>query len=362
MTLRPLGPLTVAVLSLAILQARAADEPVATVQAVRTQQGPVSSLLRGYGVVGTTASLTQSISLPYLARVTRLRVSPGQVVHQHDPLLEISADPAAVLASAQARTAVNDARAEQARVKAQFDLRLATASQLAVAQKAVADAQQALDAQQATGARPGTQVITAPRDGTVLQISAAQGDQVAAGTALMLLSQPSGPGAQANFYFGIEPADAAQLHKGDALTVTAVASNLAVSAQGSVTSLGHSIDATSQLVTIGANVALQNASLMPGMHVSVEVRTQPKTLWQVPAAALLGQPDTYLFQVAQGHARRVAVKVLADDGQQLGVDGALDASQPVVTVGSAQLADGMAVQLETGAATSSTSATGAAAQ
>jgi hypothetical protein len=65
----------------------------------------------------------------------------------------------------------------------------------------------------------------------------------------------------------------------------------------------------------------------------------------VPRQAVLSDDNgSYLYQVAAGHARRVAVAKRAEAGNLVGVDGKLDPALPVVALGNYELEDGMAVR------------------
>jgi hypothetical protein len=67
--------------------------------------------------------------------------------------------------------------------------------------------------------------------------------------------------------------------------------------------------------------------------------------WSVPRQAVLSdEQGSYLFQVAGGHAHRVAVKVLGETAQTYGVDGRIDPALPVVVLGNYELRDGMPVR------------------
>src|SRR5260370_735439 len=133
----------------------------------------------------------------------------------------------AALAAAPARSAVTLAQGELARTQSLYDKALATQSQLAAARKAVQDAQQALAAQEATGIAAGRQTIAAPLDGVVLQVTAAQGDQVQPGAAVLQLTAGNGgKDARANVMLGVEPSDAAAIHSGDVVTLHGLSTTL----------------------------------------------------------------------------------------------------------------------------------------
>ncbi|MFI4969347.1 MAG: efflux transporter periplasmic adaptor subunit, partial [Lysobacterales bacterium] len=67
--------------------------------------------------------------------------------------------------------------------------------------------------------------------------------------------------------------------------------------------------------------------------------------WAVPRAAVLhDEKGEYLFQIDNGHAKRVAVTVRNPDGDTVGVQGPLDAQAKVIVLGAYELNDGDAVQ------------------
>lgn len=354
------GVACAALLYVGVHAARAADsgaddsaaQPVVAVQTVRVQRADIAQPVRAYGIVAASASNLTTVNLPYTARIVQMRVQAGQTVTRGAPLFVVQADPAAVLAATQARSAVTLAQGELARTQSLYDKGLATQSQLATARKADDDAQQALAAQNQTGVAGGNKVVTAPLDGVVLQVSAAQGDQVQPGAAILQLAGGSGKDARANVMLGVEPADAAAIHAGDSVTLHGLSTALAkTSAQGRVTLVGAAIDPQSQLVDVGANVPLGQTAFIPGTRVSADIATQTGMHWIVPRAAVLKDDQgAYVFQITpQNKARRVAVVTQVENGERYGVDGPLDAALGLVVSGNYELKDGMAVQTGKGA-------------
>jgi hypothetical protein len=67
--------------------------------------------------------------------------------------------------------------------------------------------------------------------------------------------------------------------------------------------------------------------------------------WVVPRSAVLrdAQGD-YLFQVRQGHARRVNVQTGLEQGGLIAVRGSFEVNAPVVSLGNYELQDGMVVR------------------
>ncbi|MBB5413287.1 RND family efflux transporter MFP subunit [Paraburkholderia sp. HC6.4b] len=348
------APLVCAILLYASVHPVRADDnaaseaqPSVAVQTVRVQRAAIAQPVRGFGIVAATASNLTTINLPYLSRIVQMRVQAGETVKRGTPLFVVQADPAAVLAATQARSALTLAQGELVRTRSLYDKGLATQSQLASASKAVDDAREALAAQNQTGITSGNKVVTAPFDGVVLQLSAAQGDQVQAGAAILQLASGASRDARANVTLGVEPTDAASIHPGDIVTLHGLSTALAqTSIEGRVVLVGAAIDPQSQLVNIGVTVPLAQTPFIPGTRVSGDIATRTGTHWIVPRAAVLqdGQ-HAYVFQITpQNKARRVAVSIAVENGERYGVDGPLDPMLGVVSSGNYELKDGMAVR------------------
>jgi RND family efflux transporter MFP subunit len=326
--------------------------PSVAVQVVPVSREPVSQLVVAYGVVGAAGATSVTVSLPYIARVTRVLVQPGQTVARGTPLFIVQADPAAVIAFSDAQSAVTLARGELARTEALYRDGLATQSQLATAQKALDDAQRTLAAQTAAGIAGGANTVAAPVAGVVSQIGAAPGDQVQAGTALAQLVGASALGTHAaNVSLGVEAADAATIRAGDRVVLHPLsAAQQTVQARGQIAMVGAAVDAQTQLVNVGASVPLAGTAFLPGTRVRADIDTQTGNWWAVPRAAVLQDGrGRYVFQVMPGNkAHRVPVTIKVEDGDRYGVDGALDASRALVVVGNYELQDGMAVRVTRG--------------
>jgi RND family efflux transporter MFP subunit len=330
----------------------AADQAVVSVQTVHVQRAVIAQPVRAYGIVAASASNLTTVNLPYLARIVQMRVQPGQSVTRGTPLFVVQADPAAVLAATQAKSAVTLAQGELARTQSLYDKGLATQSQLATARKAAEDAQQALAAQNQTGVAGGNKIVAAPIDGVVLQVSAAQGDQVQPGAAILQLAGGNGKDARANVMLGVEPSDIPAIHAGDTVTLHGLSTSLArAAADGHVVLVGASIDQQSQLVNVGANVPLGQSAFIPGTRVSADIATRSGTHWVVPRAAVLkDDKGAYVFQITQQNkARRVAVVTQVENGDRYGVDGPIDAAEGLVVSGNYELKDGMVVRAGGGA-------------
>ncbi|MFM0327605.1 efflux RND transporter periplasmic adaptor subunit [Caballeronia glebae] len=337
-------------MALACAAAYADDAPVTAVQTVMPTRGTIAQPVHAYGVVAASASSATTVDLPYVARIEQMRVQAGQAVKRGTPLFIVQADPTAVVAAAQAKSAARLAQDELARTQSLYDKSLATQSQLAAARKAALDAQQALDAQRQLGIGNGHVTVAAPRDGVVTQVSVAQGDQVQAGAPILQLSAGSrGGDARPNVTLGVEPADVATIHPGDPVTVSGLSTALqSARVIGRVAMVGASIDAQSQLVNVGASVLFGQSAFIPGTRVKAEIATQSGTHWIVPRSAVLNDVHgDYVFQTGNdSKAHRVNIKRVVENGDRYGVDGPINGAQPLVVVGSYELQDGAQVRID----------------
>lgn len=329
--------------------------PTVAVRTATPQYGMISQPVQAYGAIGTAPGATMAVNLPYTAKLVRFRIQAGQSVTRGTPLFEVQADPAAVLATRQAATALKLAQSDLSHAQALYDQSLATQSQLDAARKAALDAKAAFDAQQVLGVGGGRVTVTASTDGVVTQIAAAQGDQVQAGaTILQLTLHAASLQDVPNVALGVDPAAAGLIRVGDPIAVSGLSPALGNAAvQGRVAVVGAAIDPQSQLVDIGAVVPVAGTALLPGMHVKGEISTQSGRHWIIPRSAVLRDDQgAYVYQVGKdGHAHRIGVRENIENDDAYGVDGALDAAQPLVVSGNYELHDGDAVRVQAGVAT-----------
>lgn len=323
-------------------QASAApDTPSVLVQAAALVRKPMATQLTGYGAVVSDAGAVVDVSVPRAGRVARLDVMPGERVMRGAPLLQFTTDPAALAAYRQAETAVHAAQDEFARTQQLVDQQLATQSQLAAARKTLSDAEANLTAQQALGSGRNAQTITAPFDGVVQAVNVKAGALVAAGASLAQIARTGALKAT----IGIAPEDAGKVRTGMAVQLSPVFGGGEIA--GAVDAVQGVIDPSTRLV----NVVVQPEcgarcdGLLPGMQVKGVIELAQQTPWTVPRSAVLTDANgTYVFQIANGHAHRVDVKVIAQSTTETGISGDLDPRRKVVVLGNYELTDGMAVR------------------
>lgn len=294
-----------------------------------------------FGQLAADSRNALSLSLPQAGEITATDALAGQRVKRGDALLELATDPGTRSAYLQAQSAVKVARNDLARTTRLQSEKLATNAQLDAARKALADAQATLDAQAKLGGDQAVATLRAPADGVVTVLDVQRGQRVAAGAALLRFTPDAALAAQ----LGIDPGAVSDVHVGMPVTLQPVYAARGMSPlHATVAMVGDAVNPQSHLVDVVAT--LEAKTPMPaGTAVSASIATAPFTAWAVPRDALQSdQQGNFVLQIEQGKARRVDVKVLAPDRSPVGVEGALDAHAPVITLGSYEVSDGDSVR------------------
>lgn len=331
-------------LLLASFAARADDDDekaanaTAQVETAVVGERGLAETLPAYGSVKTGPQQLQDVVAARAGEVSEILVLPGQKVRAGETLLKLAAAPENVAAYAQAKSADDFARSSLQRTQTLFDERLATREQLADAERAASDADANLKAQRALGGDEAVSELKAPADGVVAAIPVHKGERVAENT--LLLSFEGGGDSYAEL--GVNPEDSQQLHVGMAVRLTPVFGGAAFEAK--LTQVGGRVDDASGLVNLSVRLPAA-AHLLPGAAVRGAIVLRAVQSLAVPRSAVL-QDDAgaYLFVVKGKTAHRVAVQIGIEDGDWIGVSGALKAGDQVVTLGNYELADGMAVR------------------
>ncbi len=355
---------------LAILPAAASAQdstppPSVLVTTAAAHQGSLPRTLTAYGSVQAAPGSSETLSLLRAGQVTRVMVAVGQKVQQGQPLLTLSADPAALATYRQAVTALALARGERDRMAQMLAQRLATRDQLAQAEKAVADAQSNLDLLNRSGGGSAEQTLAAPFEGVVSSLPVAAGARTVAQVPLVTLDRSSRLVAAV----GIEPSQRGLVARGQPAQIEPLDGG--APAQGSVLTVGAMLDPLTRLVPVlidplpdgtqgdpgrrdpkgeppGAPAAM---GLLPGGSVRVAVQVGEFRGWLVPRDAVgTDAKGAYVFQVADGKAVRVDVQVAGTAGDMTAATGPLDPKRLLVTKGNYQLQDGAAVREESSGA------------
>jgi membrane fusion protein (multidrug efflux system) len=335
-------PLFAAALGLSLVAAStvAADkeaEKSVLVATVPAQRGTLPDTLTSYGAAEPQPGSTSNINLPRAGQVLQIFVRIGQKLRRGEALLTFGADATVVMAWNQAVAALDLAREERTRAEQLLKQQLATRSQLAQAEKSVSDAQAALDAQRREGGGQPVETVTAPFDAIVTALPVNTGDRIQAGASLVTLLRADAVGVT----IGIEPADRGKLKPGAKVSLEPLDGGAAVA--GTIATVAAMLDAKSR--KIEATVTAPRDAVLPGAAFRAIVTIGELTGWIVPRAAVLNDGKTdHVFQLGDGKAAAVAVKIVGTNGDSTVVDGDLDPSRPLITEGAYQLSDGMAVR------------------
>jgi membrane fusion protein (multidrug efflux system) len=319
--------------------ARADDPPSVEVKTQTPVRGELPRLVTAYGATEAAPDAVTSISVQYDGQVADLLVTAGQTVHAGDPLVRVVPAASVLSAADQARTALRLAQAELEHATQMREQQLATRDQLAQARKAATDAQTQVDTFQRQGIDTAAEPLPAPFDGTIRSVAVAQGDRVQANAALLTIVRAGGVVLAA----GVEPAERSLVAPNEAVKMTTM-SDGGASFPGKVESVGGQVDPKTRLVEVRI-VRTDGQPLFENQDLRAAITVQQVTGWKLPRPAVLTDDQgAYAFQVDDGKAKRVNLRVLVDAGDTMLVDGALDPALKLVTDGAYQLSDGMAVR------------------
>ena len=323
-----------------------ADEaPSVAVQTENPRSGVVPDLLVAYGTAMPARDGGMTLSLQQDGRVLAIEVTPGEVVHSGDRLLDFGASAAAIATYQQAVSSLTAASQQRAHAAQLLRQQLATRDQLAQADKAVADAQATLDALRREGSDKPMQTLTAPFDGIIATIPVAQGDRVQPGAALMTITRLDG----LIVTVGIEPGARARVHPGELVHLTPLSAG--PSLDGRIVRVDGMLNPRTRL--LDADVSVPPGSVISGTAYQADITVGEITGWIVPHDAVLNDAKgAYLFQVAGSVASRVDVKVAGSAGADDVVQGTLDPQRPIVVQGNYQLSDNTPIRMSSAQANS----------
>lgn len=297
--------------------------------------------ITSYGTIQPDLSNTLHVVMSRPGQLTRLAVSPGQEVRRGQRLFEFATSAAVLSAYRRAASAVTFARADLERTRELLKQRLATISQVAAAEKALSDAQQALQAQEQIGAGRPTEWVVAPADAVVTEVTAKVGDRMNQGGAVLQLT--TGTAVQA--VLGIQPEQVAQVRSGMPVAITSVFADKPV-VKGRIGDIHRVINPQTRLVDVVVRLNEKTShGLLPGMSVKGVITVAALKSWVVPRQAVLtDEGGAYVFQVKDGKAVRVNVRILLDAQDSYAISGKLDPAEKLVTLGNYALSNGQAVR------------------
>lgn len=328
--------------------AEATSVPAAIIHQVTTAavtRGDVNEWLHVYGRASFDEAWMKNISLAYGGQIIRLPVLAGEFVRKGRTLAEIVVDPATASTYQKAVSAAAFARTELLRIRRLLADQLATQSQLAAAEKALADSRAQLRQLREKGLGKSLHVIRAPFDAVVASVAVQAGERTAPATTLMQLGRPR----HLKVILGVEPEDVRWVAAGHPVRISpAWGPGLRVTA--SVDKILHAVNPQTRLVNILVRLSgVQTEPFLPGMTVSADVggRVFPRALMVPRSSVMYGEHrSACVMRVEKGRAVRVPVRVLLEQGGYVVVDGNLKRGESVVTAGVAELSDGDSVKVD----------------
>jgi len=318
-------------------EAASAAPPSVEVVTQKPVTGYLTNSVTAYGSAVPSAGGNLTVNVQSDGRIDHLFVTAGEAVKAGQRLLEFEISAAARSTLEQAKSALDLARSEQARIARLLAQQLATRDQLLTAEKGVSDAKAALDALNEDHPGESRWVIPAPFDGVVSSVPVAQGDRVASGAALLILTRGDG----LIIRVGIEPSKRPRLAVGQKVALKSIGGS-GGEQQGTLVRIDHVINPATRLVDADVAVA---APVIQGEAYMAQIAIERVAGWLVPrSAVLLDSAGMYVFQTAHDQATRVPVRLLGIQGSSAVLSGSIDPRLPIVISGNYQLSDGMAVR------------------
>ncbi|RDI98662.1 efflux RND transporter periplasmic adaptor subunit [Dyella solisilvae] len=308
----------------------------AAVTLVPVHQGSLPERVAAFGSAGPAADAAQVLSVQASGRVTQWAVTAGTPVKRGQRLLSFELAPSAVAAYVQAQSALNVAQAARAHTAELLTQQLATRDQMAQAEKALSDAQSNLDALIRQQGKTPVMDVNAPFDGTVVTVDAAQGDVLQPGAALLSVQRGDGLVVTA----GIERSAMGRVQVGAKAELMPLGGGEAM--HGTVRRVARALNPHTHQLDVEI---VPDGALVGGEGFRADIVVGQWQGWLLPRDAVQGgESDRHVFQVADGKAVRVPVKLLGESDTVSVASGALDEHRPLVTEGATQLDDGMAVR------------------
>lgn len=317
-----------------------ADGPVAGVSVVPVRRGTIDETVTAYGTVVSQMGDVRSVSVAFEARVSRIRVTPGQPVAAGDPLIDVEPTPATRLALQEAQNAATAAERDLAQVRQRYDQKLATNQELNAAETALRSTQARLQNLQKTGAA-GPEELKAEAAGVVSKIDVQPGQVAAASAPLVEVAAES----RIEVRVGVEPGDAPHLRPGQPVRLTPVGPVGVAPLEGHVRLVTQQVNPATRLVDVFVALPQGGARLMLETFVHAELTLRSAEGLIVPRGAALPEANAYaLYTVENGHAVKHVVRVGIDNDRDVQVEGGgLHEGQLAVDAGNYELEDGMAV-------------------
>lgn len=305
------------------------------VVALAATSAVINDRLQAIGTGRANASVTVN---PYSSgRLAELLVESGSHVDKGQILATLDSE-TEVISQDRAKLALQDAQSKLDRVKSLRASNAATPVAVADAEVVLAGAKLALqDAELALQRRS----ILAPIAGTVGILPISAGNYVTNQSAIATLDDRSSILVD----FLVPERFAAAVKVGAQLTATPIA-NPSNAYSGTVSAIDNHIDEKSRTLLVKAKIANPADSLRAGMSFGITMKFPGQTYPAVsPLAILWGSDGAYVWQIDDGKARRVPVRIIQRNTETVLIDAEIDNGDMVVTEGTQSVSEGGAVRL-----------------
>ncbi|MBZ9757094.1 efflux RND transporter periplasmic adaptor subunit [Mesorhizobium sp. ESP6-5] len=295
----------------------------------------INDRLQAIGTGRANASVTVN---PYSSgRLAELLVESGTHVDKGRIIATLDSE-TEIIAQDRAKLALQDAQSKLDRVKSLRASNAATPVAVADAEVVLAGAKLALqDAELALRRRS----ILAPITGTVGILPISAGNYVTNQSAIATLDDRSSILVD----FQVPERFAAAVKVGAQLTATPIA-NPSNAYTGTVSAIDNHIDEKSRTLLVKATIANPADSLRAGMSFSITMKFPGETYPAVsPLAILWGSDGAYVWQVEDGKARRVPVRIIQRNTETVLIDAEIDSGDMVVTEGTQSVSEGGEVRI-----------------
>jgi membrane fusion protein, multidrug efflux system len=323
--------------------AGANTETIAKVRIAQVQLTTMHKKITAYGSVIAAPENLRVYAVPFESKISRVTVTPGQMVRSGTVLMEVEPSHEAMLQLEEAKLAQKTAAIDVEQARKRLELKLGTIQELTQAQQALELAQVRIANLESRGIKNGQ--VTAQTDGLVDRIDAQPGQIVPAGNPLIEIAA----GDKLEIRLGVEPADAAQLQTGLNVEIHNVNATEPNNIIGHLRLVSQRINPSTRLVDVIVAVP-ERCPLLLDTYVCGKIIVASRQTLVVPRSAILTDGEHYsVFTVKDGKAVKHIINVgLEDDIQAEVITDQLKANDPVIVEGNYELEDGMAVDTEDG--------------
>lgn len=286
--------------------------------------------------IGTGRAQASVSVTPFASgRLTEVTVGPGTRVEAGEVIARLDSDAEEIVLD-RARVARDDAQAKVERMKTLRTSNTATAVQLADAEVVLRNAELALrDAALALDRR----TVKAPISGIVGILPVDAGNYVTSETAIATIEDRS----TILVDFWVPERFATAIKVGAPVTASPIARPSDVF-EGTVVAIDNRLDEASRTLQVRAGLPNADDALRAGMSFQISMRFQGDTYPSVsPLAIQWGTDGAYIWAIADGRAKRMPVRIVQRNTENVLIEAPLKVDDVVVTEGVQNVREGSEV-------------------